>query len=342
MKKQTILTNYYPHKKDALRNAKVHTVESSINYINGIRKGLFLIHVLLLVLWVLANSAVKAQTNTQSPLNTINSKTIVFVTGAFVSNSCWDEWRTYFESKGYTTLAPAWPFKKGTAEELRALRPGDTALAALTLSQVLDYYTGIIRSCPEKPILIGHSLGGMMTQILVNRDLAAAGIAIHPAPTKGVIPYEFSSLKSLRKAFGYFTSKKKTYLMSFKTWQYTFTNGMSLADQKASYEQLVIPESKTVARKAISKQARVNYKKTHAPLLITSGDKDHILPAHLNKRNYKKYRENGSVLTYKEFKGRNHFVLAQPTWKEDADYILDWIRINGANPKTGRGIAIKK
>lgn len=283
-------------------------------------------YLLMLVFSVALNTIVSAETPGDSLLKTVHSKTIVFITGAFVSNSCWDEWRTYFESKGYTTMAPAWPFKDGTVEELRARRPNDKELAALTLSQVLDYYTGIIKQLPEKPVLIGHSLGGMMTQILVNRDLAAAGIAIHPAPTKGILPYEFSSLKSLRKAFGYFTTKKKTYMMSFKTWQYSFTNGMPLEEQRSSYNKLAIPESKTIARTGISKQAKVDYKKQHAPLLITSGSKDHILPAHLNKRNFKKYKQNGSITNYKKFEGRNHFVLALPTWKEDADYILNWLK----------------
>jgi pimeloyl-ACP methyl ester carboxylesterase len=283
---------------------------------------------LALLLSVLLKSPAFAQTKTDSTMKAIHAKTIVFITGAFVSNSCWDEWKTYFESKGYATIAPPWPYKDGTAAELRGRRPNDTSLAALTLTQVLDYYTDIIKKCPEKPILIGHSLGGMMVQILLNRDLAAAGIAIHPAPTKGILPYEFSSLKSLTPAFGYFTSTKKTYMMSLKHWKYTFTNGMPEAEQRASYERLTIPESKTVARAGLSKQAAVDYKKQHAPLLITSGSKDHILPAHLNRRNFKKYKQNGSVTDYKEFEGRNHYVLGLPTWKEDADYILDWIARN--------------
>ena len=127
---------------------------------------------------------------------TIQTKSIVFVTGAFVSNSCWDEWRIYFESKGYSTIAPAWPFKNGTAAELRARQPNDTDLAALTLTELVDHYANIVKSFPKKPIVIGHSLGGMITQIICNRDLAAAAVAIHSVPTLGVFPYEFSFLKA--------------------------------------------------------------------------------------------------------------------------------------------------
>jgi pimeloyl-ACP methyl ester carboxylesterase len=256
----------------------------------------------------------------------MNTKTVVFVTGAFVTHHCWDAWKVYFENKGYTTIAPAWPFKDApTAAMLRARQPDDTDLAALTLAEVIDHYAGIIKALPEKPIVIGHSLGGLMTQILLNRDLAAAAVAIHSVPPLGVFPYEFSFLKAGWKSLGLFTSMKKTYLMSFKDWQYAFVNEMPLQEQKAAYEAFTIPESKTVARGGLSSAAKVDFNKAHAPLLLTSGSLDNIIPAHLNNRNFKKYKRNGSVLEYKEFPGRNHHVLAQPGWEADADYVLNWI-----------------
>lgn len=261
-------------------------------------------------------------------MKTITSKTIVFVTGAFVTHLGWDPWKTYFESKGYKTISPPWPFKDGGPDELRKRQPNDTGLAALTLSEVIDNYIKIIKSLPEKPIVIGHSLGGLMTQIIVNRDHAAAGIAIHPVPPLGVFPYEFSFLKAGWKSLGLFTSLKKTYLMSFKDWQYAFVNGMPLKEQQLAYEQNTIPESKTVARGGLTKAAAIDFAKPHVPLLIMSGSEDNIIPAHLNFRNYKKYVKNGSVLDYKEFAGRNHFVVGLPTWRENADYILEWIDKN--------------
>ncbi|MDB4999951.1 MAG: hypothetical protein JWR76_1028 [Mucilaginibacter sp.] len=256
------------------------------------------------------------------------TKNIVFVTGAFVSNTCWDEWRRYFESKGYTTVAPAWPFKDGTTQQLRDRQPNDTDLAALTLTELIDYYASIVSSNAEKPIVIGHSLGGLITQIILNRDLTAKAVAIHSVPTLGVFPYEFSFLKAGWKSLGLFTSIKKTYLMSFKDWQYAFVNTMPLEEQTAAYATFTIPESKTVARGGLTAAAKVDYEKAHAPLLLTSGSTDNIIPAHLNNRNYKKYVPNGSVLDYKEFKNRNHFVLGQPGWEKDADYILNWLSRN--------------
>jgi pimeloyl-ACP methyl ester carboxylesterase len=256
-----------------------------------------------------------------------NPKTIVFVTGAFVSHHCWDEWQIYFQSKGYQTVATPWPYKEGAVEDLRGKHPSDNeGLTQLTLSEVIDSYAKVIKSFPEKPIVIGHSLGGLMTQILVNRDLTAAGIAIHPVPPLGVFPYEFSFLKAGWRSLGLFTSMKKTYLMSFRTWQYAFVNGMPLAQQNDAYDMLTIPESKRVARGGLTSAAKVDFKKAHSPLLIMAGSEDNIIPAHLNNRNYNAYKKReDSVLDYKLMTGRNHYVLGQPGWEANADYVLNWI-----------------
>jgi len=257
-------------------------------------------------------------------MKSIKSKTVVFITGAFVSHSCWDEWRAYFESKGYKTIAQPSPHKDAPAAELRRRHP-DPAIASVRLRQLIEHYASIAKQLPEKPILIGHSLGGLLTQILVNRDLAAAGVAIHTAPPRGVMRYEFSVLKAGWKALGLFTSTKKTYLMSFKDWQYAFTNGLPLDEQKAAYEKLIIPESKLMVRDGFTSATKIDFAKPHAPLLFVSGSKDHITPASLNLRNFKKYKNSSSVREYKVFEGRNHYVLGLPTWKENADYILNWI-----------------
>ncbi len=262
-------------------------------------------------------------------METNGSKTILFITGAFVGNNCWDNWREYFEAKGFTTSAPPWPFKDATVAELRSRHPHhDKELARLTIDELLAHYENIIKSLPEKPILIGHSYGGLMTQIFVNRGLALAGVAIHPVPPLGVFPYEFTFLKAGWKSLGVFTDIDETYMMSFEDWQYAFVNGMPPEAQQAAYDTYTIPESKTVSRGALSGAAKVDFKKSHAPLLITAGDTDHIIPAHLNHRNFNAYETEGSVTDYKVFSGRNHFVLGQPTWREDAGYIYDWIKSN--------------
>ncbi|HKY63405.1 MAG TPA: alpha/beta hydrolase [bacterium] len=257
-------------------------------------------------------------------MENIQSKHVVFVTGAFVTNRGWEPWQNYFESKGYKTLAPPHPHKDGDPAELRRQHP-HSPIAQNRLAAVIDHYADVIRSLPEKPILIGHSLGGCITQVLVNRDLAAAGVAIHSIPPLGVFPYEFSFLKAGWRALGYLTSTKEDYLMSFETWQYAFTNGMPLEEQRKAYEANAIPESKLVARDGLTDAAKVDYDKPHVPLLLIGGSADTIAPAHLNRRNFAKYKKNGSVIEYKEFPGKNHFVLGLPTWHEEADYVLNWL-----------------
>lgn len=275
------------------------------------------------------NTAVSANTKnaveTEKSIAAAQTKTVVFITGAFVSSSSWDAWKVYFEQKGYTVLVPAWPYKDAPAAELRERQPNDTALANLRLKDLKAYYAGIVSQLPEKPILIGHSYGGLLVQLLLQQDLGAAGIAIHSLPPRGVITLKPSFIKSVWKPLGLFSSKKETYMMSFEHWQYTFTNGMTLAQQQASYAAITIPESKRIALDALTKEGQVNFKKAHAPLLFISGSTDHILPASLNYSNYKKYRKSPSITDYKEFEGRNHYVLGLDSWHDEADYILNWI-----------------
>ncbi|MBL7780103.1 MAG: alpha/beta hydrolase [Saprospiraceae bacterium] len=259
-------------------------------------------------------------------MKSIHSKTVVFIHGAFVHYSGWDNWKTYFESKGYKTLAPPWPEKEDEPEFLRSKHP-NSPIASLRLMQVINHFDAIVKSLPEKPIIIGHSLGGLITQVLVNRGLSAAGICIHPVPPQGVIPYEFSFLKSGWGALGLFTSTKKDYLMPFSTWQYAFTNGMSLADQREAYEKSVVPESKMVTRDGLSSDTYVDFKKPHPPMLFIAGTADHIMPATLTRRIFKKYTPyKDSVTELKEYINYNHFAVAsRQHWKEYADYVLNWI-----------------
>lgn len=256
-------------------------------------------------------------------MGTIQSKTILFITGAYVSHACWNDWRKFFESRGYATIAPPWPHKQADAETLRNRHP-DKVLASLTMQEIVDSYINAAKSLPEKPIIIGHSFGGLFTQVLLNKGYGVAGVAIHAVPPQGIIPYELAFLRSNAATLGFFTSLDKPYLMPFKKWQYAFTNGMPLEMQKNSYYDLVVPESKRAARGGLTKTAYVDFKKEHPPLLLLAGRQDNCIPAHLCKRVYRSYKNKNSVTEYIE-RDRNHFVLGQPTWKEDAEYILNWL-----------------
>lgn len=253
-----------------------------------------------------------------------NKKTIVFITGAFVSPSCWEKWIVFFEDQGYKTVAPPWPYKNESAETLRNQHP-DSKIALLRLSTLLDYYVEIIEKLPEKPILIGHSYGGLLTQLLVQKELAFAGICIHSVSPKGIFKAKFTFYKAIWKSLGLFTSTNKTYLMTFKEWQTTFTNGMPFEQQKDSYERLAIPESKSALRDIFAKAAHINFKKRHEPLLFLSGSNDTFVTAPLNYSNFKRYTNIHSITCYKEFQDRNHFVLGQSNWQEVAGFIVKWL-----------------
>jgi pimeloyl-ACP methyl ester carboxylesterase len=257
-------------------------------------------------------------------MKTTASKTIVFITGAFVSSDCWDEWKPYFEQQGYRVLAPAWPYKDAPACTLRQRHP-DANIARQRLANLTIYFATIVKQLAEKPILIGHSMGGLITQLLLQQNLALAGIAIHSLQPQGLFTFKFSFYKAGWGALGFFTSASKTYLMSFPEWQYAFTNGMPYDEQKEAYYNLLVPESKLVVRDATTAAAKVDFARPHVPLLFISGSADRFIPASLNYSNYKKYTHAASVTDYQEFKGRNHFVLGQPGWQENADFILNWL-----------------
>ncbi|MCC3157549.1 alpha/beta hydrolase [Hymenobacter sp. 15J16-1T3B] len=262
------------------------------------------------------------------------NRTIVFVTGAFVSHHCWDEWQRYFEARGYACLVPPWLYKDATVAELRGRHP-DPHLAALRLPQLVDHFAGIIKALPEKPILIGHSYGGLLTQLLLQRDLAAAGVAIDSVAPQGVFTFKWSFYRATWGPLGLFTDVNKPFMMSFRQWQYAFVNGMELEEQRAAYEQLTIPESKRISRDALTRAAHVDFQRPHVPLLLVAGERDHIMPASLNASNYRRYaRYAGSVTAFKEFAGRNHFILGQPGWQEVADYVLGWLEQQELAPES--------
>jgi pimeloyl-ACP methyl ester carboxylesterase len=250
-------------------------------------------------------------------------KSILFISGAFLNNNCWDEWKLFFESKGYKCIAPAWPYKEASSEELRN-RHSDAAIASIRLTTLMDHFASIVNSFPEKPILIGHSLGGLIVQLLLQYELGAAGVVIHSFPPKG-IDANFLFLKAVRKSMGFFTSIKETYMISFKRWKYKIANGMTCEQQKQLYYDYAIPESKLVIRDTFKSIAKINFNDSHVPLLFTAGGQDQIIPASLNYDNYKKYQSENSITDYIEFKERNHLVFGQSAWKEDADFILYWL-----------------
>lgn len=254
-------------------------------------------------------------------------KTIVFLTGCFVHHSCWNEWKAYFEKEGYQCIVPPWPHKSEHPATLRARQP-DPAIASIRLADLKNHFSDIISQLPEKPVLIGHSFGGLLVQLMLQRDIAAAGVAIHSVPPAGVLSLSPSFLRATWGPLGFFTPVSKSFLMSMPQWQYAFTNGLPLQEQQATYDQLVIPESKHVSRDALGKEGKVDFSKPHVPLLFVAGEKDNIMPASLNYTNFKKYGRSEGVTEYKLFRGKTHSVLGQSGWQENAAYIHGWLKEN--------------
>src|SRR5688572_18105285 len=112
------------------------------------------------------------------------SKTVVFIHGAFVTHQTWNNWAVYFEQKGYNVIVPPWPHRDKEAEVLRSGQY-DAEIASTRLVDLVRFYSALIKDLPEKPIVIGHSMGGLLVQLLIQKGLATAGVAIHSVPPQG-------------------------------------------------------------------------------------------------------------------------------------------------------------
>ena len=254
----------------------------------------------------------------------MQTRNIVFIHGMFMTPLCWENWVTYYQSKGYQCFAPAWPGRDQPIEDQRNKHP-DPELGRLNLRAVVDCMESAIRSLGGKPVIIGHSMGGLVVQLLLQKDIASAGVAIDPAAPQGVLTTAWSYLKSNFPSINPLIPVTSPVKMSFERFQYAFVNTLPLEQQRAAYDRYVVPESRGVPWQSLSSVAHVDFKKPHAPLLITAGEKDHIIPASLNKSNYERYKASQSVTDLKVFPGRDHFVIGSPGWQEVAGFILSWL-----------------
>ena len=253
----------------------------------------------------------------------MKTKTIVLIHGMFMNHTCWENWIPRYQAKGYRVIAPDWPGRDQSVATLRKNHP-DPQLPKLKLGDVVEHFAGILKKLDEKPAIIGHSMGGLVVQLLLQRDLAVAGVAIDPAPPMGVFTTAPSFLKANLPAINPFLLNQPA-LMSFAQFQYAFVNTLPEAEQRAAYDRYVVPESRRVPTQSLGAAAKVDFHKPHPPLLITAGEKDHIIPAALNRTNYNRYKASSSVTDFKEFAGRDHFVIGEKGWEEVADYCLAWI-----------------
>ncbi|SFS65398.1 alpha/beta hydrolase [Paenibacillus sp. BC26] len=269
--------------------------------------------------------------NTNTTATSSKKPVILFIHGAFMTPDSWAPMRSYFIEQGYETMAPAWPYHDRNIE---ALRNNPSAnLGKLGLKEVVDHYARIIQALPEKPILIGHSFGGLITQILMDRNLGAAGIAIDPAAPKGINP---GAYKTASKSVSSILLKpwRKTASLSFEQFQYAFVNTMSLKEQQHAFSYAVPETSKIFFQSAFASfnsgsPLTVNFKNgNRGPLLIIAGEEDRIVPAAMVKKNFQLYdQQSGATTQYVEFPKRSHWIIAEKGFQEVADYIMNWIPV---------------
>jgi pimeloyl-ACP methyl ester carboxylesterase len=254
--------------------------------------------------------------------NRISGKTIVFIHGLFMNPESWTLWIKYFTDKGYTCYAPAYPFHEGNPVELRN-RINDK-LGNTTLEQVINVLSAFIDSLPEKPILVGHSIGGLAVQKLLGMNKGEAGISIDPAPPKGLFSFKWSFLRANLPTINPLKGNS-VCLPSIKWFNYAFCNTMTIEETEEEYKKYVVPESRNIARTSTGEDGKIDFKKPHRPLLIIAGEKDNIVPSALNKKNYNSYKDQNSITAFKEFAGRTHYICGQTGWQEVASYIDSWI-----------------
>lgn len=253
--------------------------------------------------------------------------TIVLVHGAWMSPISWEKVETYYESRGYTVEVPAWPTAERSVAELRA--SPDPALGKVGVREIVDHYAEVVSAIQPPPVLIGHSFGGLFVQMLLDRGLGAAGVAIDPAPPKGVMP----GAKALHSSLPTLFARPGMLTLSFADFQWGWVSELTEDEQHALYEAYVVPTPRKVfvqlAGAPFSKVTKVNYNnEERAPLLIISGGKDRTVTAGMNKANFVKYRRNTKAVTeYKNLPDRTHSLVMDHGWKEVADLALDWVEV---------------
>jgi esterase/lipase len=250
-------------------------------------------------------------------------KNLLFIHGMFMNEECWNDWKKYFSDKGYNCETPSWPGHEGNPAELRRMHPS-AELGKLSLNEVIAQFETHVSKLDSPPAIIGHSMGGLVTQILINKGYGACGIAIDPAPPAGVITTKWSFLKSNFPVINPLKGNRPD-LLSFERFCYAFVNGLPPEVQRAAYDKFVVPESRNVPRSSTGSAGKIDFRKEHNPLLIVAGGSDNIIPPSLNKSNYRKYTSKNSKTDYREFPGRTHFIIGQPGWQEVAEYVQSWI-----------------
>jgi pimeloyl-ACP methyl ester carboxylesterase len=255
---------------------------------------------------------------------------VVFIHGLWLLPSSWDRWATVFEEAGFTALTPGWPDDPATVEEAKA---HPEVFAHKTVGQVADHYEEIVRALDRKPAVIGHSFGGLLTQIIAGRGLAASSVAIDPAPFRGVLPLPLSALKSAAPVLSNPANRNRAVPLSYDQFRFGFANAVSEQEARELYDTYAVPAPGAPLFQAATAnlnpwtEAKVDTKNPErGPLLIISGEKDNTVPWSIANASYKKQKHNDGVTEITEIPNRGHGLTIDSGWREVADTALAFVR----------------
>jgi non-heme chloroperoxidase len=255
---------------------------------------------------------------------------VVFIHGLWLLPSSWDRWATVFEEAGYTALTPGWPDDPATVEEANA---HPEVFAHKSVGQVADHYGEVIGKLEKKPAVIGHSFGGLLTQIIAGRGLSAVSVAIDPAPFRGVLPLPISALKSSSPVLKNPANHNRAVPLTYEQFRFGFANAVSEDEAKELYEKFAVPASgKPLFQAATANlnpwtEAKVNSKNPdRGPLLIINGEKDNTVPWSIANASFKKQKRNKGVTEITEIPNRGHALTVDSGWREVADKALAFVK----------------
>jgi non-heme chloroperoxidase len=254
----------------------------------------------------------------------------VFVHGLWLHASSWGPWLELFQEAGYAPTAPGWPGESDTVEETRR---DPSRVAGKGLDEVVDHYARIIRGLEAPPVVIGHSFGGLIAQRLLGQDLAAAGVAIDPAPIQGVLYLPPSALRVASIALRKPANRREAVSLTAEQFRYGFGNVLPAQESADLYDKWTIPSpGKPLFEDALANftpksPAKVNTRnKTRGPLLITAGGQDHTVPAAVSMATRRAYHRSPAITDLREFPDRGHSLTIDHGWREVAQTVLDWLR----------------
>lgn len=250
-------------------------------------------------------------------------KSVVLIHGAWLTPASWGNFQGRFSRRGYDVIAPAWPHEDMPLSALRRSPP--ESLKRTGIAEIVDHYDRFIRPMSPPPAVVGHSFGGLFTQLLLDRGLGSAGVAIDAVPIKGAI----RGIAAVRSALPVLLSRdgwRGIRSMSFPAFFTRFANGMTEADARYAYEKYVAPTpGKLFLDKVLNRGNEVDPLRRTVPLLLTAGGRDRTVPAAAVRKVYALQKASPAITALKSFPDRSHFLCSMPGWEEVADFILDWL-----------------